>query len=41
MQKQMGFTAGCVFDLFLAGPSSTIVYLLNECLGVEDKAVEL
>jgi hypothetical protein len=40
MQKQMGFTAGCVRDLFLAGPS-TIVYLLNEHLGVEEKAVKL
>jgi hypothetical protein len=40
MQKQMGFTAGCAHDLFLAGPS-TIVYLLNEHLGVEEKAVEL
>jgi hypothetical protein len=40
MQKQMGFTAGCVCNLFLAGPS-TIVYLLNEHLGVKEKAVEL
>lgn len=40
MQKQMGFTAGCVRDLFLAGPS-TIVYLLNDCLGDKEKAVEL
>jgi hypothetical protein len=40
MQKQMGFTAGCVCDLFLAGPS-TIVYLMNKRLGVEEKAVEL
>jgi hypothetical protein len=38
MQKQMGFTAGCVRDLFLAGPC-TIVYLLNDHLGVEEKAV--
>jgi hypothetical protein len=40
MQKQMGFNASCVRDLFLSGPS-TIVYLLNDCLGVEEKAVEL
>jgi hypothetical protein len=40
MQKQMGFTAGCVHNLFLAGPSM-IVYLLNKCLGVEEKAVKL
>jgi hypothetical protein len=40
MQKQMGFTAGCVRKLFLAGPC-TIVYLLNNRLGVEEKAVEL
>ncbi len=40
MQKQMGFTAGCVRNLFLAGPS-TIVYLLNELLGVKEKAVKL
>jgi hypothetical protein len=40
MQKQMGFTAGCVRDLFLAGPC-TIVYLLNDRLGVEEKAVKL
>jgi hypothetical protein len=40
MQKQMGFTAGCVRNLFLFGPSM-IVYLLNNCLGVEEKAVEL
>jgi hypothetical protein len=36
----MGFTTGCVRDLFLVGPS-TIVYLLNEHLGVEEKAIEL
>jgi hypothetical protein len=40
MQKQMGFTTGCVRDLFLAG-TSTIVYLLNKHLGVKEKAVEL
>jgi hypothetical protein len=39
-QKQMGFTAGCVRDLFLSGPS-TIIYLLNNHLGVEEKAVKI